>query len=65
MKKMEKGYAWKIHLFIIMTATLKLHHWKMAKMDRKTVHEHNLLSSIFEYQIGFFSAQIQITYMNW
>lgn len=38
--------TWKIHLFMIITVTLKPHHWTIARMDRITVHWHNQFSSI-------------------
>lgn len=38
--------TWKIHLFMIITVTLKPHHWIMARTDRITLHWHNVASSI-------------------
>lgn len=41
-----KSSFWKIHLFMIMTVTLKPHHWRIARRDRKTLHWKRRLSSI-------------------
>lgn len=38
--------TWKIHLFTIITVTLKPHHWRIANMDRITLHWHKILSSM-------------------
>lgn len=41
-----KSNFWKIHLFMMMTVTLKTHHWTMARRDLKTLHWHSTPSSI-------------------
>lgn len=38
--------TWKIHLFMIITVTLKLHHWRIAKRDLITLHWQTRPSSI-------------------
>lgn len=38
--------TWKIHLLTIITETLKVHHWRIAKRDLNTLHWKTRLSSI-------------------
>lgn len=36
--KEMRGGTWKIHLLMMITVTLKAHHWRIAKRDLNTLH---------------------------
>lgn len=49
-KKQEKFWkqTWKIHLLVIITVTLKTHHWRIASRDLNTLQVHKLASIFFQ-----------------
>jgi len=67
LKKMKRIETWKIHLFMIMTVTLKAHHWRIAKRDLNTLHWQTRPSSITHQILHFpsyFTLSLFFLYNN-